>query len=334
MHDKFLVKVKGDDPQQATAVLTGTANFTTDGLTQQANVVHTFASPELAGLYMERHLKLRSDPSLAATAKGAQWSALIKMGPATIRVFFPPEAPAPSHSNPTGSRVSIDTVVEAVKDAKTSVFFSLFSVTDADLLTACLATAQNGKLMRGLVNEISEPKTGAPQNASTAAATWLYERSNDDDMVVGHSDFQKGTVPNGFWFESNVLHDPNAKPAAGKSKTYIPNVYVHQKIVIIDGESASPTIYVGSANLSGNSTWHNDENLLELTECPGLSATYVAEFLRLYETYRARFAWNQAHPAGSPATTTDGFKLAKDSSWAAKDYKPGTMEYLARTILS
>jgi phosphatidylserine/phosphatidylglycerophosphate/cardiolipin synthase-like enzyme len=332
MHDKFMVRTKSSNQDEAEAVLTGTANFTIEGLTQQANVIHTFESPELARLYMQRHLLLRKDPSVSDTATGAAWSAKIKMQGATIRVFFPPEKPAPTHSNPTGSRVSIDTIVNNVKAAKSSVFFSLFSVTDAALLDACLSVAQNGKLMRGLVNEISEPKPGAKENASTVAATWLYDRSKEDNMVVGHDSFRKGNVPNGFWFENNILKDPTAPASNVSSKKFIPNVYVHQKIVIIDGESNSPVIYVGSANLSGNSTWHNDENLLEITECKGLASAYVAEFIRLYETYRARFAWNKSHSADG--TDTGGFSLTKDSGWAAKDYKPGTMEYLARQTLS
>src|SRR6266850_2091081 len=41
MHNKFLIKGKGGQP---TDVLTGSANFTPEGLTSQANVLHTFRS--------------------------------------------------------------------------------------------------------------------------------------------------------------------------------------------------------------------------------------------------------------------------------------------------
>ena len=337
MHDKFLVRSKSDKPADAKAVLTGTANFTTEGLTQQANVIHTFESPSLAALYLQRQILLRSDPSVTQTAKGAAWSKSIKVGDASIRVFFAPEAPA---GNPKqkikGSRLSIDDVVNAVKNAKSSVMFSLFSATDAGLLDACKSVADNGKLMRGLVNQINstDPKAtdDGTTNASKAAATWLYERSKEDNMVVGHDSFGKNKTPLGFWFESNTLVDPSLpKPKAGAKakKSFVPPVYVHQKIVIVDGETDAPTIFVGSANMSGNSSWHNDENLLEITGCPRLGKAYVAEFMRLYEQYRARFSWNrnQALPGGQVPKT---FSLTKDTSWAAKDYKPGTMEFLAR----
>src|SRR5919199_2512228 len=54
MHNKFLVSgesllsTAGKKPMQLTC---GSTNYTTEGLTSQANLVHTFASTELAELY-------------------------------------------------------------------------------------------------------------------------------------------------------------------------------------------------------------------------------------------------------------------------------------------
>jgi hypothetical protein len=330
MHDKFIVRTKGDKEGDAEAVLMGTANFTTEGLTQQANVIHTMESPELAGYYLQRQILLRDDPNVHETAQDAGWSPEVQVGDATMRVFFAPESPAANKKNGSpGSRISIDEVVHAVLDARSSVLFSLFSATDAPLLDACKSAADNGKLMRGLVNTIGEKDpadSGKPENASTAAATWLFERSKEDNMVVGHDSFGKNNTPTGFWQESNVLTDPG-KPAPGGNQNHaIPNVYVHQKIVIVDGETDNPIIFVGSANLSGNSTWHNDENLLEITNCPRLGKTYVAEFMRLYEQYRARFSWNRRQHDNQ----NDTFTLTADSSWAKKDYTAGSMEFISR----
>ncbi|PWT74722.1 MAG: phospholipase [Bacteroidetes bacterium] len=331
MHDKFIVRCKnGADAQ---AVLTGTANFTTEGLTQQANVVHTFESPALADLYLQRQILLQKDPTVGQTADGAAWSDPIQIGDATIRVFFAPEKPAGNPRNgAAGSRLSIDEVVNAVKSAQSSVMFSLFSATDGQLLDACKSVADGGKLMRGLVNEISSTDPSATDdgtaNASKVAATWLFERSKEDNMVVGHDSFGQNNTPTGFWQESNTLRDPSKPaPSGNGANKFIPNVYVHQKIVIVDGETANPKIYVGSANLSGNSTWHNDENLLEITKCPRLAKTYVAEFMRLYEQYRARFSWNRRQANGNHSDT---FTLTSDASWAKNDYTPGTMEFIAR----
>jgi enamine deaminase RidA (YjgF/YER057c/UK114 family) len=51
-----------------------------------------------------------------------------------------------------------------------------------------------------------------------------------------------------------------------------------------DADTDQPTIYIGSANLSANSTNHNDENLVEITGGPALAQTYLAEFMRILRT--------------------------------------------------
>ena len=67
MHNKFLVRVGAAD--HAEAVLAGSANFTSEGLSAQANVLHAFESPELARLYLARKRELDGDPALAETPK-------------------------------------------------------------------------------------------------------------------------------------------------------------------------------------------------------------------------------------------------------------------------
>src|SRR6266516_1032324 len=133
MHDKFLVDVKGG------RVLMGSANFTPEGLTSQANLLHIFNSPQLAKLYVERQQLIADDPTIGETAKEAGWSRPIKIGKTTVRVFFSPE--------PTNKRVSIDTVIASVKGAKSSVIFCMFDPTDPKLITSLLATSDRKKLL-------------------------------------------------------------------------------------------------------------------------------------------------------------------------------------------
>src|SRR4029077_1200340 len=90
MHNKFLVRVGAADHPEA--VLAGSANFTSEGLSAQANVLHAFDSPDLARLYLERKRLLDGNPMLAATKREQKgWSNKIVVGDASIRVFFPPE---------------------------------------------------------------------------------------------------------------------------------------------------------------------------------------------------------------------------------------------------
>ncbi len=348
MHDKFLVDSKGN------RLLMGSANFTPEGLTSQANLLHIFNSPKLASLFDRRQKLLRPDPSVPDTARGAAWSAPIKVGKASIRVFFSPE--------PTNQRVSMDTVVNAVKGAKKSVVFCMFSPTDVQLLTALLKTGDERKLLYGLLNSISDPKnkkadlssSGEPPtepSPATQIKVTLYNRSRRDKKVLAYSYFRPGSTPAGFLPELSAVDMsskstlPYSKPN-GKKKHFVPAVHIHHKFIVIDAETKNPTIYTGSANLSKNSTNRNDENLLEIKGHPELAQTYFAEFIRLYEHYRARALWNMAHPtqkgqsgkANKPQGSTklaDAFTLkTKRDDWVRGAYKAGTPEFIARTTLA
>jgi hypothetical protein len=354
MHDKFLVGFKNGE---ASAVLMGSANFTPEGLTSQANMIHTWVSKDLAKLYDARQKLLSGDPSKAETAKHAEWSKPIQIGDATVRVFFSPE--------PGKSRVSIDEVVRVIKSAKRSVMFCLFAPTDQPMLEALLAAGDKGKLMFGLLNAIKDPTTkkkvkdpekilATKPSAANQMQVTVFNRSRKDKKIVDYDRFTGNQAPAGFLPEQSTI-DTSSKVIGAKPKkqlkprsSKIPPVHIHHKFIIVDGETSNPTIFVGSANMSNNSVHNNDENLLEITGSKQLGQAYVAEFLRLYDHYRARALWDWSHnnsakkssarkngKGTAPATSHAAFilKTTRDA-WVKDAYKSGTAEFLLRTGLA
>jgi hypothetical protein len=323
MHDKFLVRSGNAGPE---AVLMGSANFTTEGLATQANVIHTWESPKLAALYLKRKQLLEGDPTIKKTAESSGWSAPVSIADARVRVFFSPE--------PTKARESIDTIVDAIKHAKSSVVFCLFAPTDAKLRHALFGAGDRGLMMFGLLNSISKPKPGAPGTAPDAGAVAqveTYKRSIESKDVYSHALFPKAVEKSGFWFE--VADIP------GQGSKY--PVYIHHKFIVIDAETKAPTIYTGSANMSAGSLHSNDENLLEIKGRPALARTYLAEFMRLYEHYRARAHEQNNEPPGGTTRAVaratpchEGFALAGTGCWAEDDYKPGTPEFKSRLAMA
>jgi len=321
MHNKFLVGgnnlTRGSG--EPVALTCGSANYTTEGLTSQANLIHTFASPELASLYLERFQLLRTNPTKGVTAHGAEWSKTVSVGDAGVRVFFSPE---PGKAGKDHS-ASIETIVQAIHGAASSVLFCLFDPTDKELRDACFAAGDAGKMMFGLVNKVAqqeptaEPDDSGHIRADRLAALEIYHRSRDARDVIGGEYFGGNNLPEGFQREVNIF--PGDKPPP------FPPVIIHHKFVIIDAETDSPVIYTGSANMSGNSVFGNDENLLEMKGSPRLAHIYLAEFLRLYEHYRARASFISSKKGGG-----NTFSLSADSGWAKKHYKRGTPEYKAR----
>jgi phosphatidylserine/phosphatidylglycerophosphate/cardiolipin synthase-like enzyme len=325
MHNKFLVageKLLADGETPA-RVICGSANYTTQGLTSQANLIHSFDSPDLAALYYNRLKVLKDNPTLGNTAKKQTgWSNTVSIGDAGIRAFFSPEK-----GDPGDPSVSIETIVQAIHKATSSVVFCLFMPTDKALRDACFAVGDGGKMMFGLVNRIAKEEPGLTPTASgnipadQIAALEIFHRSKQNKDVIGAEFFHKSTVPQGFAVEMNIF--PGDNPPS------FPPVIIHHKFVVIDAETDSPVIYTGSANMSGNSVFKNDENLLEITGSPRLARIYIAEFLRLYEHYRARARFIAFKQSGT-APANVGFALRPDRTWADKHFTPGTPEFKAR----
>ena len=313
MHNKFLVvSEKNNGPQK---ILMGSANFTTEGLTEQANLYHIFESPQLAALYLERKTLLEKDPSKSQTQKSNGWSESVQIGKAAARVYFFPEK--------SPGRLGLDPIINAIKNAKQSVLFCIFSPTDAILREALFNSGDEGKMMFGLVNYISdeEPveKSGA---ADVKAKIEIYHRNRNNKDVYDHHSFSKANVPPGFWWELNSI------PKKIKSK--IPPVYIHHKFILIDAETENPVIYTGSANMSNNSNYNNDENLIEITNAPEIGKIYLAEFMRLYEHYRARVAFSKNNAANGKKI----LKLDSTAGWSKEYYISGNPKYKSRIAMA
>ncbi len=195
-----------------------------------------------------------------------------------------------------------------------------------------------------------EPPRGPTE--TTTGQVELFNRSRTDQKVLAYSYFRPSATPTGFLPEFSTVDLSSRStlppPKPGKKKGAPPAVHIHHKFIIIDADTDDPTIYTGSANLSENSTHKNDENLLEITGSPALARTYLAEFMRLYEHYRARALWNIGHHVAATSSSrskklttgtqkrieqTFTLKTTRDE-WVKGAYKRGTSEYLARTALS
>jgi len=327
MHNKFLVagrRLNDESRSMPKRVTMGSANYTTEGISSQANLVHIFESPELAEKYLARYSLLKNNPVLASTAAESGWSETVTISDAAVRVFYSPE---PSkQSKKEFSRESIDTIVRAIHSAKSSVLFCLFSPTDAPLRDACFAAGDKGLMMFGLLNNISDNNGKTVEEgmrADEAAAIELYHRSKKQKDVVPAAYFRWDNKPPGFLSENQLF------PGQGRPK--YPPVIIHHKFVVIDGETDHPIIYSGSANMSKNSVNFNDENLLEIMGSRRVADIYMAEFFRLYEHYRARAHWVSVHVDGKTDTTLT-LKGSRDE-WAEEYLKPGTPQYRARLAM-
>jgi phosphatidylserine/phosphatidylglycerophosphate/cardiolipin synthase-like enzyme len=324
MHNKFIVTDGPNGTGKPERVLMGSANFTTGGLTTQANLLHVFDSPALAKLYSDRAAAISSNPTKAKTAAlSPGWSAPIEVGTATVRATFSPE--------PKGKREQIDTVVEAIRKAKHSVLFCIFTPTDEKLRQACFDAGDRGLMMFGIVNNISPKSAKAAEraqangqiiDAAKLANMDLFHRTEKNKDVIDGAHFSPDTAPDGFKPELTIFPGDQAQDFG--------TVVIHHKFVVIDAEGDSPVVFTGSANMSENSEHNNDENLIELKD-KHIASVYLAEFMRLYEHYRARAI---AIKDAGKKTSKRRLVLQPDRKWADKYYKDGSPEAKARIAMA
>ena len=171
-------------------------------------------------------------------------------------------------------------------------------------------------MMFGLVNHIAinRPILNALQGARLVGSTYRIRdlpRFKEQKDVIGAEYFSQRDVPRGFEPEINLF--------PGDKYPNYPPVIIHHKFIVIDAETESPIIYTGSANISNNSEFENDENLLEINGSPRLAHIYLAEFMRLYEHYRARAIYINYMNSQKRATPIV-FALRKNRSWADEAY--------------
>ena len=343
MHDKFIVGFKGG---HETRVLMGSTNFTPEAQTVQANLLHIIESPQLARLYAARGKLLAADPPMKQTDQAAGWKEVTDVPGTQLRVFFLPE--------PGTHRTFLDTVTNAVKQAKSSVLFCMFTASDQPLMDAIFAIGdRNDRLIYGLLNAIDDPdkptKSGKPRKSSEVAVSIFHRSSSPHPDTISFDAFGQdapmGFLPELRSIDTSKFDLSSTKAQAkgnGKGAKGPPPIHVHHKFIVIDGDTDHSTIYTGSPNFSKSSENGNDENVLEIKDNTQLTRVYVAEFMRLYNHYRARAIWERGHakhggsakqsaqvPAHSPHEALV-LKATRDG-WVADAYKPGTKEFLART---
>jgi len=335
MHDKFIVSYMKSRKQ---AVLMGSTNFTPEAQTIQANLLHILHSPELADLYAERARLLAKNVGKKDLGPSA-WHDVKDIPGSKIRVHFLPE--------PGVHREFLDTVTQAVTKASSSILFCMYTASDKPLMDAIFAQGDSPKhLIYGLLNSIDDPdkptKKGGKRKLPEIAST-IFHRSQKNPDTLPYSAFG-ANAPRGFLPELRTIDTTPYDASVTKTTTKVarkkksggpPPIHVHHKFIVIDGDTDAPTIYSGSPNFSKASENSNDENVLEIKGNLALAHAYVAEFMRLYNHYRARAIWNKTHEkkgqkpkAGSEA---DPLVLKKTrDEWAKDAYKSGSKASLAR----
>jgi phosphatidylserine/phosphatidylglycerophosphate/cardiolipin synthase-like enzyme len=349
-HNKFAVYLdKGGAPR---AVLSGSTNWTPNGLCAQSNNAILITDDAVAAAYAAAWQRLYDDklaepnePGAGTDNKQGQALRQANMTPAdaaikgkkgqaaSVRIWQSPNTKAATKGKATPP--DLDDAFKLIRQAKQAIFFLVFqpslqghgSVVEEAVK---LGQANGGLLVIGAVSDPSvlpnyippvrakqgEPKPPKPKEP--------HKFESGDNLSVVQAD---------ALFKGDLLGDFEAElKSAG-------HAIIHDKIVVIDPLLDSCAVITGSHNLGLKASYENDENMLIVKGNKPLAEAYMVHVLDVYDHYwwrasraEAAEAKAAAQHAAAPRGAPQPWGLELGSGWLAryrKGWKMRQAKYLA-----
>lgn len=298
-HNKVMIQKRNG---KAVKVLTGSANFSIRGLYVQANNVMVINDPRTAADY-EQAFDLAFTQQ-QKTGSSTKTSTAFKASPIAQKYFDCSGPGLPqfqvSFSPHKAETVSLKSVADAIKGAKSSVIFAVMQL------------GGGGAVLQQLSTLNSRKDIFAYGMTQSAGGLKLFNPGSDQHGEFAAFSFLNKHVPPPFDVETS----------GGMGQV------IHDKFVVVDFNGAKPAVFTGSSNLAKGGEEANGDNLLAIYDAD-LATGYAVEGIRLVDHYHFRML-EQQHSDAKPVTL-QGPGAAKQA-WFAPYYDKTTVKYTARAL--
>lgn len=216
MHNKFIIFDYNGGSALANMIWTGSLNLTDNGIDKNAQNIIILQNQTLASEFSNEFYQMFTGDNYG-TAKTAHSTKSFTIEGSTIEAYFSPK------DNPSSR------LVQLINSAKHTIYFSIFSGTDTDVIDALISKFNQGIDVRGVCDGWAGANYGASgiYTKSVAAGLPIYEDKVDNQADSGY---------------------------------YL----LHHKYMIIDYGyvTSDPLVVTGSYNWTGAGNDDNDENML------------------------------------------------------------------------
>ena len=302
MHNKFIVLSKDGTP---TDVLTGSTNYTENGLFGHLNCAHVVHDGTVARRYLDYWTELSSDPALDDLRA---WDG--ENGPAPP---MPPTAGIQAVFSPQSGSGTLTRFGEIAAEAQRGLFMTFafgmnktflptYSKADGVLRFALMDTVGVGKDIAAARQRID----GIRQLPNTVVAIGQNVTLNSFDRWLKE--------------RSGITEHEHVR-------------WVHTKFMLVDPLSDDPVVITGSANFSDASITTNHENMLVIRGNTRVADIYLGEFMRQFTSYAFRDA-AASHASTGAATSFRPQDLVPNPSWIERYTRPGSGGALRRLYFS
>jgi phosphatidylserine/phosphatidylglycerophosphate/cardiolipin synthase-like enzyme len=302
MHNKFIVLLKDGKPVE---VLTGSTNYTENGLFGHLNCAHIVSDADVARTYFDYWQQLEKNQALAE-----------------LRVWDDDNTPAPPNPPNPGTQVvfspqagksTLARYGEIAGNAQRALFMTFaFGMNN----TFVPVYQQEDDVLRfALMDKEGSGKTMAEQKATIEQIRQLKNAVISIGQNITLNEFDR-------WLKeaSGVQAKENVR-------------WVHTKFMLVDPLSDDPIVITGSANFSDASVNTNQENMLVIRGDTRVADIYLGEFMRQFSSY----AFRDAAFAATHGEGAENFRpqdLFTDNSWIKRYEGEGTSGALRRLYFS
>ncbi len=293
-HSKIFIQKKKN---VAVKVLTGSTNFSTNGLYVNANHIIIFNNPNVAEPY-SKVFAASFGEDLMKKFKNTEWA----MNDYNFNV---PELP------------NMTIRFSPHKKATAQVFFDSISATingaKSDVLFAIMQDTSTSSILDAVRNQVKKT------DIFTYGITDTINKGNDDVLLYKPNSSRGVRIAARGGDVSNVLPEPfDTVPK-------IDGYAIHHKFVVVDFKGPDPTVYCGSSNLAFGPEQKNGDNLIEIHN-RDIVTVFAIEAFRLTE----HFHWRNKEK-------TNGVMLLDDLSntstkWYKKYYNPNDLRCIERKL--
>lgn len=311
-HDKVLLVRTGATPIK---VLTGSTNFSVNGVYVNSNHVLIYDDPEVAGWYQgvfqtAWDQKVKAAPFIASKWSTGAFTSSSADTPASIIHFSP-------HTQPTANNILGDLVTRIEQEAtvpgdKASILFAVMTLNEADdVVYKCLND------IHGTAGVFSYGISDAPGGVS------LYPLGTDHGVLVTG---KPGTTD---------------LPPPFDQVPPIKEHQVHHKFVVCGFNRADAVVYCGSSNLAEGGEHQNGDNLIAISDSD-VATAFAIEALALVDHFDFLDNYSKnaaAHGDGTPmpaakaaAAKAVHWYLGTTDAWTQKFFDDGDLHSLDRRL--
>jgi len=252
-HSKVFIQ-KATATNEAKKVLTGSTNFSTNGLYINANHVIIFSNKTVAQLYadvFDGSFSVEKMKNFKSTSFATHDNPFNEAKTPEMTIRFSP------HPKVEATRF-FGAISERIKAPQTDVLFAIMADESASSILDAI------KFVR--------------ENRTDIFSYGITDTSKIITLYKPHT--KRGVRVTGKGGEQ-VLPPPFNKEAA------IPGIAIHHKFVVVDFKGKNPVVYCGSSNLAFGPEQRNGDNLIEIRDGDAVTA-FAIEAIRLVDHFAFR----------------------------------------------